>query len=91
MTDQDKIAKAVELIRKIQGSSDAEVEKIITEHVGVEVGAFFIRYSRILFSLNPDDIGAISALMLMGYLIRVNEEKEIFGQRETEKPRTALN
>lgn len=69
-----KKARAVELIEEFRDMDPAALNALIVDEVGEDLSGFFLAYARKLLAANPSPMNA-SALMLMGYLIRANEEK----------------
>ncbi len=82
MEDEIKTKKdhAVDFINAIRTMDPAALNALIVREAGEDLAQFFLSYSANLISKDPSRVlENTSSLMLMGYLIRVNEEKK--GQR----------
>lgn len=67
---------AVDFIRSIQTMAPGVLSGLITQEAGEELAQFFFSYSASLISKDPSRLlENASSLMLMGYLIRSDEEK----------------
>lgn len=67
---------AVAFIEFVRASGGDELSKLISEEAGEELARFFLAYSANLINKDPSRIlENTSSLMLMGYLIRMNEER----------------
>lgn len=77
MTDTKK-KKAVEFINGIRAMDPHVLMRLITAEAGEELSQFFLAYSANLLSKDPNRmVENASSLMLMGYLIRADEEERI--------------
>ena len=73
----DKVSKAKEMITRIRNCDPKDLNKLIVDEAGEDVAQFFLAYSASLLAKDPDRfLENASSLMLMGYLIRSNEESE---------------
>jgi len=68
-----KVKAAIDYIKSIRLADPVELSNTVEELAGTELGEFFTAYSRRALLKSPADT---EVLMLMGYLIRCNEEKE---------------
>jgi hypothetical protein len=76
---------AVEFINLIRGMDPADLNALIVKEAGEELAQFFLSYSANLISKDPKRVlENTSSLMLMGYLIRMREEKELVAQGKTQ-------
>lgn len=76
MREKTKKDLAVEFINAIRTMDPAELNAMIVREAGEELAQFFLSYSANLISKDPTRVlENTSSLMLMGYLIRQNEEK----------------
>ena len=67
---------AVEFINAIRTMDPAVLNALIVREAGEALAQFFLSYSANLISKDPSRVlENTSSLMLMGYLIRVNEER----------------
>ncbi len=67
---------AVEFINLIRTMDPAELNALIVREAGEDLAQFFMSYSANLIAKDPSRVlENTSSLMLMGYLIRQNEEK----------------
>ena len=67
---------AVEFINAIRTMDPAILNALIVREAGEDLAQFFLSYSANLISKDPSRVlENTSSLMLMGYLIRVNEER----------------
>ena len=67
---------AVEFINAIRTMDPQLLNALIVREAGEDLAQFFLSYSANLISKDPSRVlENTSSLMLMGYLIRVNEEK----------------
>lgn len=67
---------AVEFINAIRTMDPTVLNALIVREAGEDLAQFFLSYSANLISKDPQRVlENTSSLMLMGYLIRVNEEK----------------
>ncbi len=72
----DKKAAAVEFLNKISGMEPAALNDLIVQSAGVELAEFFAAYGNHVVGTSPERaVDAASSLLLMGYLIRCNEER----------------
>jgi hypothetical protein len=68
---------AVEFINAIRTMDPAELNALIVREAGEDLAQFFLSYSANLISKDPSRVlENTSSLMLMGYLIRHNEDKD---------------
>lgn len=73
--DAQKKAWAVEFINSIREMDPQILNALIVREAGEELAQFFLSYSANLISKDPERVlENTSSLMLMGYLIRANEE-----------------
>lgn len=73
---QDKKALAISFINDIRTMDPSVLNALIVREAGEELAQFFLSYSANLISRDPERVlENTSSLMLMGYLIRANEEK----------------
>ena len=69
---------AVEFINLIRTMDPAELNALIVREAGEDLAQFFLSYSANLISKDPSRVlENTSSLMLMGYLIRTQEEKTL--------------
>ncbi|MBI3183937.1 MAG: hypothetical protein HYZ28_17515 [Myxococcales bacterium] len=84
MQEKTKKDLAVEFINAIRTMDPAELNALIVREAGEDLAQFFLSYSANLISKDPTRVlENTSSLMLMGYLIRQNEERMLargFGQ-----------
>lgn len=67
---------AVDFINAIRTMDASALNALIVREAGEDLAQFFLSYSANLISKDPQRVlENTSSLMLMGYLIRVNEEK----------------
>jgi hypothetical protein len=67
---------AVEFIDSIRTADPLELNRLITTEVGEELAEFFLRYVKTLVAGDPARVVQnVGTLMLMGYLVRMNEER----------------
>lgn len=67
---------AVDFINLIRSMDSAELNSLIVREAGEDLAQFFLTYSANLISKDPDRVlENTSSLMLMGYLIRTQEDK----------------
>ncbi|HSP18166.1 MAG TPA: hypothetical protein VLQ79_01530 [Myxococcaceae bacterium] len=70
---------AVRFIQEIQRMDPRQLHAMITREAGEDLAQFFMSYSATLIARDPERVLQNgSSLMLMGYLIRTQEER---GQR----------
>lgn len=68
---------AVEFINTIRTMDPSALNGLIVKEAGEDLAQFFLSYSANLISKDPSRVlENTSSLMLMGYLIRVHEEKD---------------
>lgn len=68
---------AVEFINIIRTMDPSALNSLIVKEAGEDLAQFFLSYSANLISKDPSRVlENTSSLMLMGYLIRVHEEKD---------------
>lgn len=80
--DERKKAWAVEFINSIREMDPALLNALIVREAGEDLAQFFLSYSASLISKDPERVlENTSSLMLMGYLIRANEQS-----RDVESP-----
>jgi hypothetical protein len=73
---KDKKELAVDFINSIRTMDPAALNSLIVKEAGEELAQFFLNYASNLISKDPARVlENTSSLMLMGYLIRQNEEK----------------
>lgn len=81
MVESAKVGLAVEFINKIRSMQHAELSAYIKTEAGEQLSRYFLQYSMTLLDskIRSGDIDtifeAVASLMLMGYMVRVNEEK----------------
>lgn len=69
---------AVEFINLIRTMDPADLNSLIVKEAGEDLAQFFLTYSANLISKDPSRVlENTSSLMLMGYLIRTQEEKKL--------------
>ena len=75
--DAQKKAWAVEFINAIREMDPQILNALIVREAGEELAQFFLSYSANLISKDPERVlENTSSLMLMGYLIRANEDQK---------------
>ncbi len=85
---QAKKGFAIEFINRIRTMEPADLNALIVREAGEELAQFFLSYSASLISKDPQRvIENTSSLMLMGYLIRAAEERDV--ERRTPAPALA--
>ncbi len=73
---QSKQSSAMDFINAIRTMDSAVLNALIVREAGEELAQFFLSYSANLISKDPARVVEnTSSLMLMGYLIRANEER----------------
>jgi hypothetical protein len=73
--DARKKSLAVDFINAIREMDPALLNALIVREAGEELAQFFLSYSANLISKDPERVlENTSSLMLMGYLIRANEQ-----------------
>ena len=71
-----KKSQAVDFINAIREMDPALLNALIVREAGEELAQFFLSYSANLISKDPERVlENTSSLMLMGYLIRAQEEQ----------------
>lgn len=81
--DSPKKSLAITFINSIRTMEPSLLNALIVREAGEELAQFFLSYSANLISRDPERVlENTSSLMLMGYLIRANEEK----RRHEEEP-----
>ncbi len=74
--DQEKKQLAIRFINDIRTMEPSVLNALIVREAGEELAQFFLSYSSSLISRDPERVlENTSSLMLMGYLIRANEER----------------
>jgi len=74
--DQRKKSLAVEFINAIREMDASALNALIVREAGEDLAQFFLSYSANLISKDPERVlENTSSLMLMGYLIRANEQQ----------------
>ena len=74
--DKTKKDLAVDFINAIRTMDPTILNALIVREAGEDLAQFFLSYSANLISKDPSRVlENTSSLMLMGYLIRVNEDK----------------
>lgn len=69
---------AVEFINLIRTMDPSDLNALIVKEAGEDLAQFFLTYSANLISKDPSRVlENTSSLMLMGYLIRTQEEKKL--------------
>jgi hypothetical protein len=69
---------AVDFINAIRTMEPSLLNALIVREAGEDLAQFFLSYSANLISKDPQRVlENTSSLMLMGYLIRVNEDKRL--------------
>lgn len=72
-----KAKSAIEFINNIRTMDPALLNKLIVDEAGEDLAQFFLSYSASLINRDPDRVlENTSSLMLMGYLIHANEQKQ---------------
>jgi hypothetical protein len=67
---------ALEFIQKIRVMDAGDLSKLIRQEAGEELAQFFLSYSANLINKDPANVLSNTAsLMLMGYLIRMAEDR----------------
>jgi len=75
--DERKKAWAIEFINSIREMDPALLNAMIVREAGEALAQFFLSYSANLISKDPERVlENTSSLMLMGYLIRANEQSQ---------------
>ncbi|MCE9672888.1 hypothetical protein LY474_34290 [Myxococcus stipitatus] len=83
MTDAERTHHAIEFLERLQTLTEAEAEALVENHAGTELPGVLETYTEGLLNelapLVPEAVRAqvleeISSLMLLGYLVRANEE-----------------
>jgi hypothetical protein len=75
--EKNKKDLAMEFINAIRTMDPAELNALIVKEAGEELAQFFLSYAANLISKDPSRVlENTSSLMLMGYLIRQNEERQ---------------
>jgi hypothetical protein len=78
---------AVDFINLIRSMDPAELNALIVKEAGEDLAQFFLSYSANLISKDPNRVlENTSSLMLMGYLIRMQEEKASAAERTGGQP-----
>lgn len=78
MTGEQKKQQAIDFINSIRAMAPDELTALINREVGDALGHFFHHYSERLLLKDPTRmVENTSGLMLMGYLIRVMEERPV--------------
>ena len=73
---QHKKSLAVEFINAIREMDASALNALIVREAGEDLAQFFLSYSANLISKDPERVlENTSSLMLMGYLIRANEQQ----------------
>ena len=74
--EKDKKTLAIDFINDIRRMEPSLLNSLIVREAGEELAQFFLSYSANLISRDPERVlENTSSLMLMGYLIRAQEEK----------------
>jgi len=74
--DNEKKALAINFINDIRTMEPTILNALIVREAGEDLAQFFLSYSANLISRDPErGLEKTSSLMLMGYLIRANEER----------------
>lgn len=68
-----KAKNAVDFINGLRRMETKDLNELIAREVGVELASFFQKYSKLVMEKDAE-AGTLS-LMLMGYLIRAEEER----------------
>ncbi len=72
----DKKAAAVKFLGDISNMDPKALSDLIVGEAGPELAEFFVSYCSSVFAQSPDKaLQSASSLMLMGYLIRANEQR----------------
>lgn len=82
----NKVNLAKEFINKTKDLSHDELMKKIEETAGMDLLFFFGEYSEAAFSKFP---GTVEGLMLLGYMVRANEETAGLENLVTQKKASA--
>lgn len=73
---------AVEFIQAVRAMGSGELHMLISREAGEDLAKFFLSYSAQLMAQDADKmVEHTSSLMLMGYLIRQNEEARLLSSR----------
>lgn len=84
MDFKNKKEQAVDFINRIRQMDPATLNALIVREAGEDLAQFFLSYSANLISKDPDRVlENTSSLMLMGYLIRTQEERAIAGLKSS--------
>ena len=74
--DLDKRALAARFINEVRTMEPAALNALIAREAGEELAQFFLSYACDIVERTPERMKEnISSLMLMGYLVRANEER----------------
>jgi len=74
--DQDKKQHAIRFINDIRTMEPAALKALILQEAGDELAQFFLAYTSSLITRDPERVVEnTSSLMLMGYLVRADEER----------------
>jgi hypothetical protein len=77
---------AVDFINAIRTMEPSALNALILKEAGEDLAQFFLSYSANLIQKDPNRVlENTSSLMLMGYLIRMHEEKQA-GRQQTTAP-----
>lgn len=78
MDEKSKRDLAVEFINAIRSMEPTALNALIVREAGEELAQFFLSYSANLISKDPSRVlENTSSLMLMGYLIRQHEDRQL--------------
>ncbi len=76
MSDKTKKQLAIDFINAIRTMEPPALNALIVREAGEELAQFFLTYSANLIARDPDRVlENTSSLMLMGYLVRAEEER----------------
>jgi hypothetical protein len=74
---RDKKTFAIEFINQIRTMDPTILHALIAREAGEDLAQFFLTYASNLISRDPERVlENTSSLMLMGYLIRAQEERD---------------
>ena len=78
-----KLQQAMKFIKSVRTMDTKTLNKVILEKAGEDLARFCLEYGKKLMAADPD---AVPSLMLMGYLIRAQED-----ELDEEEPPAMLN
>ncbi|MFA5750500.1 MAG: hypothetical protein WC895_04770 [Candidatus Shapirobacteria bacterium] len=78
-----RVTKAIEFIKSLKDANPDELNALIEGTMGKELADFMTRYAQLLIAQEPERIlENAAALMVMGYLLRVDQEGSKIVSRE---------